>query len=169
MTMSRSAIFSEDGKYRYSLTRIWDRDRPRLRWIMLNPSIANDSRDSATITRVIQYSEDLGFGSCVVYNLFALVSQNPSKLISHPDPVGTHNDRYLKQCLINAKDDGNPVMVAWGNRARARRLLDLQPLFLRFRDAGVRFCCLGITQQMQPMHPLGLNSDSEPFMVEWTW
>lgn len=169
MTMSRSAIFSKDNRYRYLLIRRWDNNRPTLRWIMLNPSVANANRDSKTIKRIMQYTEDLGFGSCIVYNLFALVSPSPSALLTADDPVGPDNDAYLAQCMKNALEENTPVILAWGNvvRARAWRLLQVLKLLKEYRELGVKLYCLGLTSRMQPRHPLGLPDDEEPVMVDW--
>ncbi len=47
--MISGAIISDDKKYRYQLWRIWDDSKPKILWIMLNPSTADESIDDPTI------------------------------------------------------------------------------------------------------------------------
>lgn len=44
-TIRRSADLSDCETYRYDLTREWDSDLPKVVWIMLNPSIADERVD----------------------------------------------------------------------------------------------------------------------------
>ena len=37
-----SAIISKDGLYRYSLERAWDKSKPTVLFVCLNPSVADD-------------------------------------------------------------------------------------------------------------------------------
>ena len=46
------ADFSPDRKHRYSLWRIWDRSKPLVMFIGLNPSTANESDNDPTIRSV---------------------------------------------------------------------------------------------------------------------
>lgn len=43
--MQKSAVFSEWRKYRYSLKRIWDDQKPYVLFIGLNPSTADEESD----------------------------------------------------------------------------------------------------------------------------
>ncbi len=44
-----SAFLSKCKKYRYSLTRIWDERKPKIMFVMLNPSTADGTQDDPTI------------------------------------------------------------------------------------------------------------------------
>ena len=108
--MKKGAELSEDGIYRYSLTRCWDEQLPTILWVMLNPSRADASRDDNTITRCINFSRSWGYGSLEVGNLFALRTPNPIELMGHPDPVGPLNDEWLKRMVGRC----DMVIAAWG-------------------------------------------------------
>ena len=43
--IKRDALISKDKKHRYSLKRIWDDKKPKVLFIMLNPSLANSDQD----------------------------------------------------------------------------------------------------------------------------
>jgi hypothetical protein len=53
--MIYSAEFSEDGIDRYILSRIWDKNKPTLGFILLNPSTANKTNNDQTINKIINY------------------------------------------------------------------------------------------------------------------
>jgi len=58
--MLREAKFSEDGRNRYWLSRIWDVNKPCIAFIGLNPSTANAEKDDPTIRRVISFATKWG-------------------------------------------------------------------------------------------------------------
>ena len=62
------------GPYRYLLWREWNAKLPRLLWILLNPSTADERVDDPTLRRVLGFSRSYGFGGLEVVNLFALRS-----------------------------------------------------------------------------------------------
>ena len=68
-------------KYRYSLTRIWDEDKPNVMFVMLNPSTADEKNDDPTIRRCINFAKDFGAGGIYVVNLFPLRATNPNELL----------------------------------------------------------------------------------------
>src|SRR4051812_49183760 len=78
--MVRGATFSECRKYRYVLWRIWDDTLPKVMFIGLNPSSANEDTDDATIRNVIALSKFNGFGSVYMLNCFPYISTNPNDL-----------------------------------------------------------------------------------------
>lgn len=146
--MKRSAIFSGDHRYRYKLSRYWA-DGNALFFIMLNPSTANENTDDPTIRRCVGFGKHWGYAGIEVLNLFALVSNEPHKLVTEADSVGLDNDRYLKDAARCA----DKVIVAWGNFvlrlnlcARRKEVLEI----LKDRE----IYCLGETEQGQPRHPL---------------
>ena len=53
------AKFSKDRIYRYALWRIWDDTLPKLLFIGLNPSTADETNDDPTMRRCIRFSKDL--------------------------------------------------------------------------------------------------------------
>ncbi len=146
-----SALFSECGAYRYTLSRIWDGSSTKALWIMLNPSTASADVDDRTVRRTQDFARQWGFGGVVIANLFALRSTDPKALYSHPDPVGPMNNRTLLELATRA--DVGAVVAAWGAHGklhgRDRAVDDL----LR-GVAAVRLLCLGTTKDGHPRHPL---------------
>ena len=80
-TIKRHALLSKDKKYRYSLKRIWDNDKPKVLFIMLNPSLADNYQDDPTIRRLIKFAKLYGYGGFYVGNLFSYITPYPSELL----------------------------------------------------------------------------------------
>lgn len=110
--MVKSANFSKDRKYRYSLTRIWDKSKSSICFIGLNPSIADEKEDDMTIKKCINFSKQWGYGGFHMINLFSLVATYPEDLYKAKEPVGKENDKYIKEKLKKV----NKVICMWGNK-----------------------------------------------------
>ena len=145
------AELSECRKYRYALWRIWDNSRPKIMFIGLNPSTADENTDDKTITRCINFAKSWGYGGFYMTNLFAYRSTDKSQLYCVNNPIGEDNDTYIiKYAALSDK-----VVAAWGNDGtfleRSKIVSDLiSPLF-----------CLKINQTGEPKHPLYVSSDTE--------
>jgi len=109
-----SATFSEDMSHRYTLYRYWD-DRPKILFVMLNPSTASHNINDATIRRLISFSKYWKAGGFYVGNLWTFRTPNPKELFSQYAQSETveiveQNLFYLKEM---AKDSAC-VVYAWG-------------------------------------------------------
>lgn len=152
---SSSAVISDDGTYRYRLTRTWEPDAPELAWIMLNPSTADAEQDDPTIRRCISFAKSWGYGGIVVVNLFAARCTDPAGLCSFIDPIGPENEAYLR-----LETQFRTVVAAWGAsvphywRHRPRAVLT------QLQDRAVHH--LGLTKDGHPRHPLYVKGDTPP-------
>lgn len=158
--MKRTAKFSDCGLYRYSLGREWDTIKPKVCWVMLNPSIADADIDDPTIRRCIGYSRAWGYGGLWVVNIFAIKATNPAELYKVVDPVGPFNNATILEHV----DKSTLVVCAWGNHgAYLERGTQVRAMFERAGlRAGLRVSCLTMTKAGQPGHPLYLSNHLEP-------
>lgn len=156
--MERSAIISEDLRYRYRLERRWADAGARATWVMLNPSVANGERDDPTIRACIRFSQREGCGSLVVVNLFGMIATYPSVLLVATDPMG-HNQAYLKQAV----DEAELLIVAWG--ANGRNVPGVGVTARWLARSGAK--CLGVTRDGHPRHPLYLRKDTPLRPFRW--
>jgi hypothetical protein len=108
------APITEDGKYRYYLTRVWDYKKPTLLFIMLNPSIADSNNDDPTIRRVVDFAEYWGYGGIYVGNLYAFRSTDPKGLLKTDDPKGPENEKNIKKIICKTEK----VVYAWGHKKK---------------------------------------------------
>ena len=150
-----TAIISECGTYRYTLTR--ELNCP-IRWnkpclfIMLNPSTADATKDDPTIRRCIKFAERHKCTKLTVVNLFALRATDPKELLNHPDPIGPLNHQYLED-EVDIHQHGL-IIAAWGShpfaKDRATQVI----------ESFGPFSCLGRTKDGSPRHPLYVKSDT---------
>lgn len=151
------ASFSDCRKYRYALWRIWDKSKPLVMFIGLNPSTANETKSDPTITRVVQFAKNWGYGGVYMMNLFGLVSPYPEDLKNVKDAIGENTpwlEHVSKKC--------SQVIFAWGNfkeaeeRSRAVKKM--------FPDA----MALQINKNGSPKHPLYCKGDLTPIPYNLT-
>ena len=163
MTIKRGAQISDCGRYRYLLYRRWDVSKPRLVWIMLNPSTADGWKDDPTIRRCVGFARRGGFGGIRVLNLFAWRATHPRDLRDADDPVGPENDHYLERNL-GSVPFGEVTVAAWGARGAMpgrHRRRDHEVMSIVCNDMGHTLHCLGLTKAGHPKHPLYVPSDTE--------
>ncbi len=149
--MTKGAVLSSCGQYRYGLTRTFFTGTGTVLFIMLNPSTADAEMDDPTIRRCIGFARRWGFQELKVGNLFALRATDPRELKRVSDPIGPENDRYL----MHMSGSADAVIAAWGAhgiyRNRSQHVLGLL-------EGTVE--CLGLTKQGYPRHPLYLRADA---------
>lgn len=149
LSIFKSAIFSDDRKYRYALWRCWSITKPPLLVIGLNPSSANEITDDPTITRLMVRAVRDGFGSLIMANLYAYVSTFPNILLEADDFVGEYTDYYLKQMIAMS----GRQLCGWGSFLPVAKRA---PIVLKMIPEPY---CLGINKDGQPKHPLYLSYD----------
>ena len=90
-----TAVYSPCERYRYLLTRTWDRAGPKALFVMLNPSTATELQNDPTVERCERRARALGFGAFRVTNIFAFRATDPRVMRADPDPVGPGNDAAI--------------------------------------------------------------------------
>ena len=145
----KGAVLSNCKKYRYELWRIWDDTKPKVMFIMLNPSTADAEKNDPTITRCIGFAKSWGYGGLYVGNLFGFRATSPKDLKGTSNPVGDDNNVHLdsmqSKCAL--------IICAWGNgQGRPDRI------FNQFDNLNYIELCKDGT----PKHPLYLKKDLMP-------
>ncbi len=162
--VQRSAVFSPCGNYRYSLTRVWDDTKPRVCFLMQNPSVADDREDDPTVKKCIGFARRWGFGSIVVVNIRAFVATDPTDVgcaaARGMDTVGPDNARYVRDAISQCMS----LVVACGGD---ESMLDAARETLAGCDVAAEISCIGYTKDDVPKHPsrLGYSTPREPFRV----
>lgn len=148
--MIKGATFSECGKYRYRLWRIWDETGPFAQCVGLNPSTANADEDDPTIRNLTSILKNNGYGGFYMTNLFALISPFPQDLRACPDPL-KDNDIHLDQVYGLCQS----IVFCWGNfkqaEYRAKKMIKKYPQAL----------CFGKNANGSPKHPLYLKQTTK--------
>lgn len=152
------AIFDPQRSYRYLLWRQWQRDSESICFIMLNPSTADAHHTDPTIARCIAFAKKWGFGGLEVVNLFAFRSTLASRLAKVRDPVGRHNDYFLRQFAAGKR----MVVLAWGNHGLLKDRHSAVIEMLTKDGHASKLHHLGMTRFNQPRHPLYVKAMIEP-------
>ena len=138
------AAFSECRKYRYALWRIWDRGKPLVMFVGLNPSSANEYKPDRTITRVGGITKYNGYGGFYMMNCFPYVSTDPDDLKDFGNTA--LNDEWLIKVGKMCKN----VVFAWGG-------FDVVPELGRDAEMKAMFPkakALFVNKDGSPKHPL---------------
>jgi hypothetical protein len=148
--MRKKAFFSDDGKFRYQLYRIWDESLPIAMCVGLNPSTANSDDNDPTINKLIMLMKNNGYGGFHMVNLFALISPYPEDLSSHPNPI---ND--ADKWNFNLVQTCDSIIFCWGNFKQAEHRA--KKYIAKYPDA----LCFGKNNNGSPKHPLYLKGTTE--------
>ena len=150
--MKGFAEFSKCKNYRYSLGRQWDSFLPRVLFVGLNPSRADENSDDPTIRRCINFAKAWGYGGLCIVNLFAFCTHDPKELFKAKNPIGPKNDSMIKKRIANFEK----VILIWGNHGS----------FLKRNESILKLIkkpfCLKINKKGAPAHPLYLKGTLKP-------
>lgn len=149
------AIFDPRRRYRYLLWRSWNPRRPRLAFVLLNPSRADETADDPTLRRCLGFARSWGFGSLEVVNLFARRGSDPALLRRAADPVGPDNDAHIQRTIRRC----DCCVPGWGNGGR---LLARDRAVLALAAGLTPLHCLGRTAAGNPRHPLYIPRSARP-------
>ena len=159
--MEYSATISSCKKYRYKLTRSWDRDKGYVLFIMLNPSTADASKDDLTTSRCINFAKKWGYGGIMIGNIWPFRAKRPKDLRKWlknpyvtngwPEAISA-NKAHVNQMASSV----DLVVCAWGCNYKdgipKNWELDVPLHYLELCDDGET-----------PKHPLGnLSKDLVP-------
>ena len=155
--MKITATFSPCGRFRHTLTIIWDEALPLLPWVLYNPSVAgqNDANGAPqldpTARKGVGFSKRQGYGGLVFTNLYDFVSTKPAGLKAAGFPISDVNDLHI----LLSTHGSLYVVCAWGALARGQKRAD--EVLALLRAAGRRPVALGFTDDGLPRHPLMLG------------
>lgn len=160
----KEATFSSNRKYRYLLKRYWDKRKPQVVFIGINPSTADENKDDATIRRLCYFANSWGFGGFSIINLFSLVSRDQQALnrVSYNEAVGGRNAEFLhEECL------GSTVVLMWGD-AKTIHLSRRVNYYLEvLDDLEIDLFAFKLTSRGNPAHPLYLPGDTKLKQISW--
>ena len=116
--MEYSATISSCKKYRYKLTRSWDRDKGYVLFIMLNPSTADASKDDLTTSRCINFAKKWGYGGIMIGNLYPFRAKRPKDLrkwLKNSGDLYDFNECEVNQAHVDQMAAcADLIVCAWG-------------------------------------------------------
>lgn len=145
--------YSPCERYRYGLSRVWDRTAGSVLFVMLNPSTADEFRNDPTVARCETRARRMGFGAVMIANLFAFRATRPTDLKRAAAPVGPLNDRILAHWTNSA----DLTIAAWGAHGA-----HLDRACKYAQSLPDRVSHLGLTKAGHPRHPLYVAFETQP-------
>lgn len=147
------AILDHNRQHRLLLWRFWD-DRPRMLFVGLNPSTANELQDDPTIRGLCDFAQNWGYGGLYACNVFSQITPYPKYLLPETavHPADTHTIKMAAELTVLAVCGwGDGIENAPYGIARANTIKG----YLRAP------MCFGLTSKGNPKHPLYLPKDAE--------
>jgi len=160
MKENSGALFSSDKVHRYKLWRRWDKTKPNILFIGLNPSRADAVKNDHTIARCIEFVKAWGYGGMYFGNLYSfrtpyvkppvknLHGENWKPLIEVLPIAHDEMTDILLQSMIN---DSAKIVCAWGSWKFINDRVD---------EVGKLIAesyCFGLNNDDSPKHPLYLS------------
>lgn len=160
---TRTAVYSDCEKYRYSLEITWcgllDEELKLMQVIGLNPSTATELVDDRTIRRCKAFARREACNGLVMTNLFAWRDKSPDAMKKVASPIGEVKSNHLGEFnendlnLLSTASKASTIVAAWGNhgafmergRIVARLISNLK--------------CFRVTGKLEPEHPLYMPAD----------
>lgn len=137
--------------YRYKLWRIWDESKPKVLFVMMNPSCANIDFDDATVAKCQRFARKWGAGSLYVGNTFAYRATYQEDLIMAEDPIGPGN---FKAILEMAQQPDTITVMAYG-KPKSKKLIETGAKLCKYlREHGIKLHAIKILKDGTPGHPL---------------
>lgn len=152
-SQSSGAILDHYRQYRFLLWRFWD-DRPRMLFVGLNPSTANELEDAPTIRRLCSFALSWGYGGLYACNVFSQITPYPNELRAETaiHPADTHAIQMVNELTaLRVCGWGDGMEKADYGYVRANTIKNYlkEPM------------CFSLTSKDNPKHPLYLPKDAE--------
>lgn len=159
--MRRAATLSNDGRFRWTLTREWA-PGPCVCYIGHNPSTASHEVDDPTCLAWAHFARANGYGSYVAVNLYPFRSADPKVCRQWADFENNGPDWYARDTILHnielvAKTASacDIVVASWGALAQDEVLVDrIVEEIQQTEQPHHSIFCLGLTNSGAPKHPL---------------
>ncbi|MEK4878758.1 MULTISPECIES: DUF1643 domain-containing protein [Paenibacillus] len=157
-TITSRAIFSDNGEYRYRLSRTWDEEKKKGVLLMLNPSKATELLTDRTVMNVTNFLINAGYGGIEVINLFSYMTPDTKNLRNRDLNYERYNDSYILDVVSCVE---NPiVIIGWGSDSSKyiTRKRQVEKLITLYAD---KLKCFQDKNKRKPRHP-------RDYTGEWT-
>lgn len=107
--LNTKAVYSDDKKYRYSLNKTWDENKPKATFIGINPSDATELLMDKTVMNLMNHLIKLGYGKVEIVNLYAFRSKKQEGLKYRCNKQEESNNEYVGKAL----SDSELIIIGW--------------------------------------------------------
>lgn len=152
-----SALFSDCRQYRYELSEIWDRSKPLVLWILMNPSVACLDYSDPTLRKTGRFARAWGCGGQLIGNVHAYRATDKRRLLEVEDPVGPDNDKSI----LRMANQAPKIVLAYGAPPKELSKRGLEVVNLLINHPGLS-CLKFAKDEITPVHPLYLPGNLFP-------
>jgi hypothetical protein len=149
----QGSVMDQERRYRFLLWRFWD-ERPRVLFVLLNPSTGNEMTNDPTIVRLCDFSERWGYGGFYLCNLYPQVTPDPKQLLPETRNHGANTPAIQMALKLTVL-----TVCGWGDGIR--RIPDGDHRAYAVYDMLESPMCFGLTKSGNPKHPLYLPVDTD--------
>lgn len=146
------AVVDPTRHYRFVLWRFWN-ESPRILFIGLNPSTADEFSNDPTVHRLLAFANDWGYGGLYLCNAFSYRAKSPETLA---EVEAIHSANI--PAITMAYQLTTMVVLIWGDGIE--KIKDGKSIAAHIHELVKPAWCLGVTSKGNPKHPLYLPSDT---------
>ena len=166
-TIRCEAIFSDDKKYRYLLSKVWDKNRPIATVISISPSAFYNVTCDTTTMLIQNNLEALGCGGMELVNLISKVGVEAKRLKSLIDNVGQETDHYILESVKRTA----LTVFAWGriagmNKAFQAREAEVLKLLEPYMDKVQTISDCAGRENLHPLTP-SIRNEWNLSLYQW--
>lgn len=153
-TIKSESVFNDERTHRFLLKRIWDKNKPLVTVVMLNPSLSDNIINDLTTNLCVNNVARLeSYGGVQIVNLYSLLTSKLSFRWSSDEEINDpQNDEYIKQAV----EDCEIAVLAWGrasatNDRIAERAVAVINMLAKHKD---KFVTISDSEGRTGIHPL---------------
>lgn len=150
-TMTTEAVFSKDGKHRYLIRKVWNKDLPKAAIILLYPGYANELTCDTTTMLCVNQAVALGFGALDILNIYSLVG-----VMSVRGDTAGLTDKTNDGYILESAKTAEKTIVATGrgnNKAVIARTEEVVQLLEPYQDRLFRIADKNGNAGFHPLSP----------------
>lgn len=120
-TIKCEAVFNDSHTHRYLWKRVWDKDKPVVAIIMLNPCQADNILTDTTTSLVVNNVAKLNdYGGVVILNLYSKLTTKLNFKESDEQLNDKENDSYI----LKAVESSPITILAWGKASNSNTRIE---------------------------------------------
>lgn len=116
-TIKCAATFSDNSEHRYSLTRVWDKNKPQALIVSISPSEAFNVEMDLTTSLIQNNLHNQCFGGFCLVNLISKIGVDAKKVKDTSDLWNKETD----QEIVKYASEVDSIILAWGSFANTRQ------------------------------------------------
>lgn len=130
------SVFNEDKTHRFLWKRVWDKDKPSVTVIMLNPSLSDNIVTDTTTALVVNNIASFGeYGGVEILNLFSVLTPK----LRFPDVEENLNVKENDSYILKSVEASAKTIIAWGrvvdsNAKIEERAVQVLNLLQKYKD-----------------------------------